>query len=123
MPLFRRCDGELVTNLDPLRRMMPLLMRERNQSLIFHTTEWDIAGARAWLRSYNRHRNGNLHATLFHLVVYGCIKLLHQRPGLNRFVSGGRIYQRKGVWISFALKSRFADDAPLKTVKLRFEDH
>ena len=59
-------------------------------------------------------------ATLFHLVAYAGIKMLHARPGLNRFVSGGRIYQRKGVWLSFAAKVRFTDEAPLTTVKLPF---
>lgn len=120
MPLFRRCDGELVKNIDPIRRMMPFIMRGRNDSIIYHTTQWDIAEARAWLRHYNRARRSGTPATLFHLVAYACIKMLHARPGLNRFVSGGRIYQRKGVWLSFAAKIRFTDEAPLTTVKLPF---
>ena len=120
MPLFRRCDGELVKNIDPIRRMMPFIMRGRNDSIIYHTTQWDIAEARAWLRHYNRTRRSGAQATLFHLVAYACIKMLHARPGLNRFVSGGRIYQRKGVWLSFAAKLRFTDEAPLTTVKLPF---
>lgn len=120
MPLFRRPDGEAARNIDSIRRMMPLVMRERNQSLIYHTTEWEVAGARSWLRAYNRARGSKAHASLFHLVTYACVKMLHARPGVNRFVSGGRIYQRKGVWLSFAVKSRFTDDAPLKTVKLSF---
>ena len=120
MPLFRRCDGELVKNIDPIRRMMPFIMRGRNDSIIYHTTQWDIAEARAWLRHYNRTRRSGTPATFSHLVAYACIKMLHARPGLNRFVSGGRIYQRKGVWLSFAAKIRFTDEAPLTTVKLPF---
>jgi pyruvate/2-oxoglutarate dehydrogenase complex dihydrolipoamide acyltransferase (E2) component len=120
MPLFRRCDGELVKNIDPIRRMMPVVMRGRNDSIIYHTTQWAIAEARAWLRHYNRTRGAKPPATLFHLVAYACVKMLHARPGLNRFVSGSRIYQRKAVWLSFAAKTRFADEAPLTTVKLAF---
>jgi hypothetical protein len=120
VPLFRRCDGEPVKNIDPIRRMMPFIMRGRNDSIIYHTTEWDIAEARTWLRHYNRTRRSGAQATLFHLVAYAGIKMLHARPGLNRFVSGGRIYQRKGVWLSFAAKVRFTDEAPLTTVKLPF---
>jgi pyruvate/2-oxoglutarate dehydrogenase complex dihydrolipoamide acyltransferase (E2) component len=120
MPLFRRCDGELVKNIDPIRRMMPVVMRGRNDSIIYHTTQWEIAEARAWLRHYNRTRGAKPPATLFHLVAYACVKMLHARPGLNRFVSGSRIYQRKAVWLSFAAKTRFADEAPLTTVKLCF---
>jgi len=120
MPLFRRCDGELVKNIDPIRRMMPVVMRGRNDSIIYHTTQCEIAEARAWLRHYNRTRGAKPPATLFHLVAYACVKMLHARPGLNRFVSGSRIYQRKAVWLSFAAKTRFTDEAPLTTVKLSF---
>jgi pyruvate/2-oxoglutarate dehydrogenase complex dihydrolipoamide acyltransferase (E2) component len=122
MPLFRRCDGELVKDIDPLRRMMPLVIRGRNESIVYHTTQWEIAKARAWLRNYNRTRGGRPRATLFHLVAYASIRMLHARPGLNRFVSGGAIYQRKGVWLSFAAKTRFTDEAPLTTVKLGFSE-
>jgi hypothetical protein len=55
---------------------------------------------------------------VFHLLIAACGKALHARPGLNRFVSGGRIYQRRGAFVSFAAKATFDDDAPLKTVKL-----
>jgi len=122
MPLFRRCDGELVKGIDPIRRMMPLVMRGRNHSIIYHTTQWEVGEARAWLRAYNRNRGDKPQATLFHLVAYASARALLARPGLNRFVSGGRIYQRKGVWISFAAKKSFTDEAPLTTVKLSFAE-
>ena len=120
MPLFRRCDGELVKNIDPMRRIIPYVLGGRNDSIVYHTTQWEIAEARAWLRNYNRTRGSGPQATLFHLVAYACIRMLHARPGLNRFVSGGRIYQRKGVWLSFAAKIRLTDGSPLTTVKLGF---
>jgi hypothetical protein len=120
MPLWRRSDGELLTDLSPLRRMMPYVMRGRNESIVYHTTHWDVAGTRAWLREYNRARAPEQRATLFHLLVHACANMLHERPGLNRFVAGGRIYRRHGVWISFAAKTDMIDDAPLATVKLQF---
>jgi hypothetical protein len=120
MPLFRRSDGELVTELSDARRMMPLIMRKRNDSFVLHTMQLKISEARAWLREYNRTRGKDHHASLFYLFIYACAKAMNERPGANRFVSGGRIYQRKGVWISFTAKKRFVDDSPLVTVKLKF---
>ncbi len=120
MPLFHRCDGEPVPNLDPIRRMMPLIMPGRNHSVVYHTTRWDVGRARNWLRDYNRGRGARPQATLFHLVLYASARLLHERAGLNRFVSGGRIYQRRGVFLSFAVKTRYEEGAPLSTVKLAF---
>jgi hypothetical protein len=122
MPLFHRCDGDLVPNLDPIRRMMPLIMPGRNDSIVYHTTRLEIERTRIWLRNYNRGRGERPHATLFHLVLYASARMLHARIGLNRFVAGGRIYQRRGVFLSFALKTRLEDDAPLTTVKLAFPE-
>ena len=120
MPLFRRPDGDLIKNLDPVRKMMPFVMRGRNESIIFQQTEWEVSRAREWLRKYNRARGSTPRATLFHLLLYALARQFHERPGLNRFVSGGRIYQRKGVWISFAAKTEITDDAPLVTIKMSF---
>jgi len=120
MPLFRRCDGELVKDLSDSRRIMPYVMRKRNESIVFHTMQLKIAETRAWLREYNRSHGKNQHASLFYLFIYACAKMFNERPGVNRFVSGGRTYQRKDVWISFTAKKRLVDDSPLVTVKLKF---
>jgi len=121
MPFFKRSDGDLVPGLDPIRRMMPLIMPRRNDSVVYHKMRWDITRARKWLRAFNSSRQNKPHATLFHLVLWGSGQMLHARPGLNRFVSNGRIYQRRGVFVSFAVKTQFEDGAPLTTVKLALE--
>jgi len=116
MPIFRRPDGDPVRGEAPVRRIMPYLMRGRNESAVFHDTVFRVASARAWLRAYNRshaHR-----ATLFHLLAYACAVALEVRPRLNRFVSGGRLYQRRGVSISFVAKKEFTDEGAGATVKL-----
>src|SRR5262249_24772933 len=59
-------------------------------------------------------------ATMFHVFLYSIAKGFLARPGLNRFVSGGRIYQRRGTFLSFAAKKKFDEKAPLVTVKLEF---
>ncbi len=116
MPLFRRPDGVLCRDLPPVRRIVPYLMRGRNESAVYHEKAYDLTRTRPWLRAYNRsHRD---RATLFHLFLYACARALQQRPGLNRFVAGGRLYQRRGVSISFAAKKEMKDEAPFVTVKV-----
>jgi hypothetical protein len=56
--------------------------------------------------------------TFFEIIVAACGRVLHERPGLNRFVSGGVIYQRRKVHIAFGVKKAFDDNAPLLMVKL-----
>ncbi|MCE1228258.1 MAG: 2-oxo acid dehydrogenase subunit E2 [Firmicutes bacterium] len=116
MPLFRRSDGDLVRDEAPLRRFMPYLLRNRSEACIFQESIYRIALTREWLKAYNRAHEAK--ATLFHLVAYACVVALEARPRLNRFVSGGRLYQRKGVFLSFVAKTEFTDRAPGATVKL-----
>jgi len=99
-----------------MRRMLPYLMRGRNESAVYHEKVYDLTRGRPWLRAYNRSHQDR--ATLFHLFLYACARALHARPGLNRFVSGGRIYQRAGVSISFAAKKVMRDEAPFVTIKV-----
>jgi hypothetical protein len=116
MPLFSRSDGEVIRDLSPVRRMIPYLMKGRNESVVYYEQNLDLTKTLPFIEKWNAEHEQKL--TLFHLVLAALGKALHARPGLNRFVSGGRIYQRNGVFVSFAAKKRFADDAPLVTIKL-----
>jgi hypothetical protein len=120
MPLFGRSDGELVRTESRVRRFLPYMMRGRNESIIYHEAHYDITRARAFLRAFNHQHDRQQTATLFHLFLWACAQALAERPGLNRFVSGGRLYQRKGMFISFAAKKELDDEAPLVTVKVEF---
>jgi pyruvate/2-oxoglutarate dehydrogenase complex dihydrolipoamide acyltransferase (E2) component len=116
MPLFRRPDGEHVRDVPPIRAIMAYVMRGRNESAVYHDTLYDIGRTRTWLKTYNRSHADR--ATLFHLFAWACARALHERPELNRFVSGGRLYQRNEVAFSFAVKPEWHDQAALVTVKL-----
>ncbi len=116
MPLFARPDGDLVRDLAPIRRMLPFLMRGRNESVVYHEQVIDLAVTLPFIAEWNRTHDAKL--TLFHLVLAALARTFHQRPGLNRFVSNGLVYQRRGCALSFAAKKSFDDAAPIVSVKL-----
>jgi hypothetical protein len=95
---------------------MPYIMRGRNESAVYHKTLYDLGRALPWLERYNASHDRK--ATFFHLFLFAIARALHERPGLNRFVSGGRVWQRRGVWLSFAAKKAFDDASPIVTVKV-----
>jgi len=116
MPIFRRHDGDLIRGEPPMRRIMPYLMPGRNESIVLNDSTFRIEKTRTWLKAYNRTHEA--HATLFHVLAYAVGQALHARPELNRFVSGGRLYQRRGVQISFVVKKELRDDGRSTTVKM-----
>src|SRR5579863_3576694 len=120
MPLFGRSDGTLIKNESPVRQIMPYLMPTRTESVVLHEARYDLTRTLPWLERYNATHQRR--ATLFHLLLFAFSRVLHERPGLNRFISGGKIYQRNAVELSFAAKKQFKDDAPIVTVKVPFPD-
>jgi pyruvate/2-oxoglutarate dehydrogenase complex dihydrolipoamide acyltransferase (E2) component len=49
--------------------------------------------------------------TIFHCVITALARMVRERPIMNRFIQGGRIYQRYDISLSFVAKKRFTDGA------------
>lgn len=115
----RRPDGRLA-QVSPIRRFMPFISPTRNGALVYFTQQIDVRRAEAWLAERNAGRAHAERVTLFHLVLAAIAEALHRKPRLNRFITGSKVWDRDGVWLSFSAKQAFAEDAPIMTVKRRF---
>jgi hypothetical protein len=123
MPIFGRPEGKVIKRLSPLRRILPYLMRTRAESLVYYEQVVEVERAQEFIAHYNEgsgEGSGKERISIFHIILAATGRVLHERPGLNRFVSGGRIYQRNQAELSFSVKKSFDDNAPLLTVKLPF---
>jgi hypothetical protein len=117
---WRRADGDLVKDVTDLRRMMPYIMRTRNDAVVYFEQRIDVRAAERFVRAFNE-AHPETRATLFHVVLWAARNGVAEFPGLNRFVAGGRLYQRKGIWLSYSAKQRMQKGAPLMVLKRRFE--
>jgi hypothetical protein len=93
-------------------------MRSRNESVVFFEQLIDLGHTLPWLEAYGE--RGASQPGVFQLVLAAIARVLRERPNLNRFVSGRRIYQRNGVWLSFAAKRSMNDGADLSVIKREF---
>ncbi|MBM3672595.1 MAG: hypothetical protein FJW86_10520 [Actinobacteria bacterium] len=117
---WRRSDGTLVRNLPPTRQVMPYLMRGRNESTVYFAQEISIAKADEFISAWNQ-ANPMLRVDIFHVAVWGLRDALERNPTAHRFVAGGRVYDRKGIWFSYAVKRKLEQGAPFVVVKRRFD--
>ena len=115
---WRRADGDLVKDSTDLRRMMPYIMRTRSDSAVYFEQRIDVRAAERFVRAFNQ-AHPETRATLFHVILWAARDGVAEFPGLNRFVAGGRLYQRKGIWISYSAKQRMKKGAPLMVLKRR----
>lgn len=119
MPIFTRPDGTRATDVAPYRRMMPYLMRTRTESAVYFEQQIDLTKTLAFIEGWNASHQRRI--TVFHVFLCAAVGVLAERPRLNRFIAGGRVWQRDGIWISFSAKKALRDDAPIVVVKRRFD--
>lgn len=118
--LFRRTEGIRIKKMPTLRRMMPFIMPGRNEAAVYFKQVIDVTHTLRFLERVNEDREKQDQITLFHVVLCSASRALYERPHLNRFVVGQRLYQRKTVDISFAVKKHMADKAVMTAVKATF---
>jgi hypothetical protein len=116
--LGRRSDGNLAPGVPGYRRFMPALMPSRNGSVVFLEQTVEVTAAERFAAE-TRSAHPDLHPTFFHVVLWSLGRMFDRHPHLNRFLAGGRLYDREGIWLSFTVKTELSDDGTLAEVKYR----
>ncbi len=115
-----RNDAKPVKDLSTMRRFMPFISPRRNDSLFLMMQEIQVDAALEYLEKKNRERPPEQRLTLFHLFLRSISQAMVLRPGVNRFVKAGRLWQREGVYITFSAKRKIEDGSPMLTIKRQF---
>jgi hypothetical protein len=122
-PWFSRPDGVYLKNIDPFMRFFPFIMKGRNESAVYFRQQIDVTALKAYISEKNRAAAASgegSKSTLFHAVLAAMIKTIVERPQVNRFVIGRRIYQRNTISFAFVIKSEFRDDANEEIAVMNF---
>jgi len=115
-----RFDGDLVRGLPRTRRVMPYVMRGRNEAAVYIEHDVALSKTDAFIRAWNQ-ANPGLRIDVFHIATWALRDTLERFPTMHRFVAGGRLYDRRGIWFSYAIKAKLETGAPLLVVKRRFD--
>ena len=119
MILRDRPDGTRVRDLPRLRRIMPFIMPRRSDAVVYFEQVIDLGATQDYLARWNADP-ARPRLTLFHILLAAGARTLHQRPRLNRFVAGRRLWQRNAVEMSVSVIKAKDDDARLTVVKQEF---
>jgi hypothetical protein len=117
---WRRPDGDLVRDLPPTKGIVPYLMRGRNESAVYFEQQVSMRHADAYVRDFNV-AHPDTPVTIQHLLMWSIAQILEQYPTMNRFVVGGRLYQRRDIWFTYSAKRSLKDKSPLIVLKRRFD--
>lgn len=111
-------EGRRIKTLNPYFSIIPYIMVERSDSQNTINDSFDVSGAENLI---HRLRNEGFDSIgILHIILAAYVRALSQRPGVNRFVRGQKIYARNGIEINMAMKRKMRLNAPDTTVKMKF---
>ena len=113
-----RYDGYKVREMDPLFSVIPHIMRTRLDSQVFFDEEVDISGLRKFLAEQRAEIPG---LSMYHFFVAAIIRTVAQRPRINRFVSGRKVYSRSYIRTSLTIKKSLSDNGEEALVMPEFD--
>ena len=104
-----RRDGYRV-HAPGLQSIMGYLFPKRTDCEVYLNTQIDATKLMKYLEGKNA-SHPEYKTTIFHCAVVAMARMVRERPVLNRFIQGWRLYERDRVTISFVAKRRFRDGA------------
>lgn len=109
MAKYKRKDGTLVPETDPMHLITPHMVPDRCDNEAVLTELFDMTAVEAYLAKKNAD-GPEFKYTFFHVICAAIAKVLVLRPRMNRFYAGRRLYDRNDILFAFVVKKKFEDN-------------
>ena len=114
-----RREGRRVRTLPPMLYAMSYIMKDRNDAMNFFEDAIDITNAELFLD--RKHKEGYTDMTLLHVILAAYVRTLAERPGINRYIAGQRVYHRNKVQCVMTIKKEMSLESPDTCIKVEFD--
>lgn len=114
----RRSDGKELKHVSPIFRLMPSLMKERNDSQVLFKQDVAIQKIDEYI---NQKAQEGIKITLLDVVYAAIVRIIAEKPRLNRFVVNGRIYARNEITITMSIKKSLTEEGEETSIKAHFD--
>jgi len=114
-----RKEGRYLRELDAYYGLTPFIMKTRTDSQNYFSDCVEISETDRFLRA--KRREGYPGLGILHLFVAAYVRTVSQKPAINRFVSGQRIYARDNIEFVMSIKKEMKSDAGETSIVVYFE--
>lgn len=114
-----RKEGRRIRTLDPMNYVIPYIMQHRSDAQNYFEDVIDITNIEHYLDQ--KHKEGYTDMTLLHVILAAYVRVVSERPGINRFIAGQKIYARKNVECVMAIKKQMTVDGQETCIKVEFD--
>lgn len=114
-----RIEGRRVRTINGMSRCMAYIMPERNDASNTYADDFDITEADRYCRM--KIKEGMKSFSMLHVFLAAYVRVVSQRPGINRFIGGQEIYSRYSIDVVMTVKKTMSLDSPDTCIKVYFE--
>ena len=114
-----RREGRRIRTLPPMSYVVPFIMDERNDAQNKFEDVIDITNIERYLDE--KHREGYTDMTILHVILAAYVRVVSERPGINRFTAGQRIFARNNVECVMTIKKELSLESPDTCIKVALD--
>lgn len=113
----KRADGRRLRNITPFFMVIPHIMKRRSDAQVYYSQEISLTPIDEYISSKEAE---GVNLSYMSIIYTALVRIIAERPRLNRFVMNGKTYARNGIDISLVVKKGMNEMAAETSTKLHF---
>ena len=113
-----RKDGRKLRTITPMHKIMSYIMAKRSDAQNTYADSLEISKTEVFCRE--RVKAGDVNFGLLHVLLAAYVRTVSQKPGINRFISGQKVYARNNIEVVMTVKKHMTIESPDTCIKVVF---
>lgn len=114
-----RREGRRLRKIHCMTQIMPFIMNQRNDSQNHFEDVIDITNIENYIAK--KHEEGYTDMGLLHVILAAYVRVVSERPAINRFIAGQRVFARKNIECVMTVKKEMSIESPDTCIKVIFD--
>lgn len=114
-----RKEGRKLRSLEPMNVVSVYIMPSRNGSSNMFRDSLDITAAEKYI--HKKRDEGLKGFGVLHLLAATYVRTVSQRPGINRFIAGQKVFARNDIVMALTIKKGLRLNTDETVIKAKFE--
>ncbi len=114
----KRSDGRKLKNIPTFFRVIPSIMLDRADSQVYFKQDIILRDIDSYI---DRKAAEGIKFSYMNIIYAAIVRIIAERPYLNRFAMNGSLYARNKIWVSLVIKKNFSDEGTETSIKLPFD--
>lgn len=114
-----RIEGRRIRSIEPMAMVAPFIMSSRTGAQNLFQDSIDVAPIEHFV--HKKRAEGLTGFGIMYVLIAAYVRTISQRPGINRFLSGLRLYARHNIEVVMAVKKEMTLDAEETMMKFFFD--